>query len=196
MLRAVAVLLAALSVFPACASRGARRAPEFDREQARREVYAAVLRQEYGGPSVERFVINPLVARGDAWGTERLPRLRADTRRDYVQRRGGARIPEDLDAGRRIVWFTDADWGALQVPPTSPGSFLELEERWLAFHAAHPHSAGNMSFSDIGFSADGTQALLHVWTGSAGLSGHGQLVLLERAGAGWRVVERTTTVVA
>lgn len=179
-----------------CASRRAAPAHTFDREAARREVYAAVLRQVYAAPHVERFVIDPLTVGTDAWGTERLKRLAPDTRRDFLRRPGGGRLPENLDAGAPIVWFTEADWKALPVPERDSTSFLGIEDRWTAFHAAQPRSAGKMSFSDVGFGADGRQALLHVWTGSASLSGHGLLVLLERKAAGWTVVDQTGTIIA
>lgn len=43
---------------------------------------------------------------------------------------------------------------------------------------------------------DGRQALVHLMQSHASLAGRGYFVLLERATAGWRVVEESTTVVS
>jgi hypothetical protein len=180
----------------ACASRPVTSTDPFERGMARGEVVAAVLRQLYTSDRVERFVIDPIAQATDAWGRERLPRLAPSTLRDFVARRAGRRLPDPLDAGRPVVWFTDADWNALPLPPDVGGGVLALEERWTSFRRAQPGSAGMMSFSEVGFSSDGRQALVHVWTASAGLSGYGQLILLEREALGWQVVDKTTTVVS
>lgn len=190
------LLLISAALVGGCATRRAGPSSAWDRQDARKQVYAAVLRQVFGGEHRERYVIDPVTSDTGAWGTERLARLSPTTRRDFLSQVAGRRMPEGIDAGLPIVWFSEADWLALPLPAGSGTGFLELEERWLAFHAAHPRSAGLSSFSDVGFSADGTQALLHVWTGTAGLSGYGLLVLLERSASGWTVIDKTETVIA
>lgn len=60
---------------------------------------------------------------------------------------------------------------------------------WETFYARYPGSQGIMGLSRVGFSADGTQALLYLGNQWHWLAGRGYVWLLSRVGGGW-VVER------
>ena len=166
---------------------------DFDRVAATKAVYEAVLRHE-GGPRILRFVVDPAqfplgasldrVTPGD--------RLRADTAADFRRGRPG-RMPRDPAPGLPVHWFTSAEWEAL---PTESGAAYELDAKWYAFHQRFPDSAGHMAFSHVGFSRDGRQALVHMWSGSASLSGAGHFYLLEARAGAWSVVDQVMTVIA
>ena len=54
-----------------------------------------------------------------------------------------------------------------------------------------PQNLGYFSLSEVGFSADGTQALVH-FDHICGLCGHGEDVLLRKVGGRW-VIEATAS---
>jgi hypothetical protein len=167
--------------------------PAIDLEAERKAVYETVLR-EYLDETVERLVIDPNTTPN--WSATDLnppARLRADTKADYRRLPVGS-LPADLDVGVPIVWFDKADWEALQ-PAVRPSGFM-LDTKWSAFHHRFPNSAGWMDLSGVGLSADGRQALVHVWSGSASLAGAGFFFLLEKRAGRWVIVEKTMTVIS
>jgi hypothetical protein len=59
---------------------------------------------------------------------------------------------------------------------------------WEAFNAAFPRSKGILRFSHVGFSKDRAQAIVYVgWTAGLVL-GSGEIFVLQRSGADWRVL--------
>ncbi len=190
-------------------------APAFDREVARRAVFVAVLEQLHRYEDTRRFVVNPTLAPegvelemdadegfarlapADSWmvlpdGRRMLrPGLKdvdAGLLADWVAHTTPTSVPRDLSAALPIEWFTEADWKALRTPSRSANGD-ELDGEWDAFHRLHPHSSGWITLSDVGFSADGSQALLQTTSGRGGLDGSGSWVLLKRVDGRWTVAE-------
>lgn len=59
---------------------------------------------------------------------------------------------------------------------------------WQGFEAAFPQSKGILRFSHVGFSRDRSQAIVYVgWTAGLAL-GSGEVYVLQRGGADWRVL--------
>ena len=58
---------------------------------------------------------------------------------------------------------------------------------WERFYSVYPKATGVIECSRIGFSVDGTQALVYIGRVSHLLAGKGHVVLLERSSGNWRV---------
>ena len=80
------------------------------------------------------------------------------------------------------VPLTEVDEAAL--PPRNPGSY------WQAFYQRFPGSPGIVTFSAVGFSADGRSALVMVDTGCGGLCGDTHYYLLQYLDGRWTVIRR------
>jgi len=193
-------LLTALVVLTACASGARGSAPggradgAFDREAERRAVYEAVLRHA-SHRDVQRYVLEPGAQGGLGYGGGPGGNLPSKARRDTIadlRRRPTRPMPRDLAVGVPVEFLSAAEWDALPVA----GDGFVIDERWKTFRARFPGSAGWMIFTNVGFSADGRQALVHLVQSHASLAGRGHFVLLEHSAAGWRVVEESTTVVS
>jgi hypothetical protein len=64
---------------------------------------------------------------------------------------------------------------------------------WLAYYKQFPGSPGLLTFSRVGFSTDGAQALLYVSSNCGGLCGGGYYVVMERHNGRW-VIEKEINV--
>ena len=64
---------------------------------------------------------------------------------------------------------------------------------WKAFYEKYPGSPGLITFSNVGFNNDGTQALLYVGHGCGGLCGSGHYVLLSKNNGVWKVEKSVMT---
>lgn len=73
--------------------------------------------------------------------------------------------------------------------------WAEIEEvfqnGWEAFYDAYPGSPGILAFSEVGFNADQSQAVVYMMHIRGGLWGGGTLYLLQRRADGWTVTDRT-----
>jgi hypothetical protein len=58
---------------------------------------------------------------------------------------------------------------------------------WAAFYKRFPGSSGIMTFSRVGFSEDGTQALFYVSNQCGGLCGAGMYVVMEKRNGSWSI---------
>ena len=58
---------------------------------------------------------------------------------------------------------------------------------WPAFYKQFPHSQGLLTFSRVGFSADGTQAFFYYGNQCEGLCGVGGYVIMQKQGNSWEV---------
>lgn len=79
------------------------------------------------------------------------------------------------------------------IPDLIPTLTADLEsvlarDGWSAFYETWPDSTGLVRMSRPVLSADRRQALIFVEFRCAGMCGHGDIYLLERIGAGWRIV--------
>ena len=120
-----------------------------------------------------------------------LPDARPDAVADLARYRDAEPISAEIDAGLPVAWFGEPDWRVL--PRKGTGANEENNERWAAFHERFPGSSGWLSFSAVGFSNDGRQAVLHARTASASLDSEGSLVLLEKVGRRWRLRHTVVT---
>lgn len=80
------------------------------------------------------------------------------------------------------------------VSRTSLDSIFRAKgDGWRRFYTRFPGSSGTISLSRVGFSADGTVAVLTVDHVCGFLCGEGHVVRLERRDGRWRVVDSQTT---
>lgn len=64
------------------------------------------------------------------------------------------------------------------------------EKGWPEFDAKHPGAQGIMKLSRVGFSADGTEAVLFVSNVKAALNAEGVIVVLRKQGGAWTVAKK------
>ncbi len=157
-----------------------------------RTVYETVLRSAYvHEPSgvfegTKRFVVDPNYhwRADEGWSHEDRPRgVPQDAWQSwYAASRRGGRLPRDLEPGLPLSWFSNAEFHRL---PESGG----MEMRWPAFHKRFPGSSGHIQLSRIGWSRDGTTALVYGFVGSGSLSASGDLFVLRRTADGWRLMK-------
>jgi hypothetical protein len=62
---------------------------------------------------------------------------------------------------------------------------LGLGKAWDRFYKIYPGSGGLLTFSPVGFSVDGSQAVFAFAIGCGGLCGSGHVILMRRDGSGW-----------
>ncbi len=62
------------------------------------------------------------------------------------------------------------------------------DKYWDAFYKRYPGSSGSISFSAIGYGANGNTALLMVDQGCGSLCGAGHNVVVKREGGRWRII--------
>ena len=169
----------------ACRSRGTAGATAAVTGEDTRAVYEAVLREAYTHDGVKRLVVDPDLhwIGDDMVGLYERPRgVPHDAWRAWITRaRRGGKLPRELTPGVEVHWFTNRE--VLDLP--TDGS---IEAWWPAFHERFPDSSGHIQLSRIGFSADGRSAVVYGWVGSGSLSASGDLFLLRRTEAGWRMV--------
>jgi hypothetical protein len=150
----------------------------------RGSVYETVL-STYCASGAARLVVDPHRIAG--WPTElgiRPPGVAEETRTDFASRPGGA-MPTRLATPRTVIWLSHEAWWAMDPWDTADGGDAR---RWSGFHTRYPDSAGWMRFSDVGFSRDGTEALVHVAISSGPEFTDGWFFVLRRTGREWRVV--------
>ena len=198
-------LAALLPVLAGCAvRRGAgdaspRPSPSSDRGAQEREVYGAVLRAVAAQPDVGALVVDPelpAVGPGDiAVVSGRLSQVRGDTRADYLARTETRRLPADLDPGVPVSRLSAAEFRAMPLPAGTDANG-ENTARWQEFHRRYGASAAWIRLSQVGFSGDGTEAVVHVWTAGSSLGGGGALVVLRRERGAWVVRRRAATAIS
>jgi hypothetical protein len=116
---------------------------------------------------------------------------------DWTAHTAPSPTPTDLDLPLPIGWFTDAEWAALEkLVVTGEGIFNENARLWSAFYAKHPDSTGWIHMTDVGFSPDGTTALIYVVRVAGGLNGSGAWFLLEKRDGTWTVLGQKRTWIA
>lgn len=195
-------LLLALSVdSAACALRKSGGEPvgsRLDREADTKAVYAAILNDLYVrdwlNREVEQWVIDPEVhavvgGRNDLVRS-RIEDARPDTLADFERPRPAGRVPPDFSPGRPVHWFSDADFAAL--PRAGGGEGYG----WTAFHQKFPGSPGHVTLSHIGFSADGTEAIVEPGCWFDSLGGARSIVRLRKVRGSWQVKQRAQTAVS
>jgi hypothetical protein len=197
--RGIALLLVLSLSSAACASRRCCRGParsSFDREAETKAVYVAVLKEVYAkdwlSQAVEQFVVDPdipaVAPGGDELVRMRSGDVRRDTLADFERPRPAGKVPADLAPGRPVRWFTDAEFAALPGSATGHG--------WPAFHDKFPLSGGHITLSQVGFSSDGTEALVYPGRWFDSLGGSKEIVRLRKVGGVWRVTQRVTTMIS
>lgn len=196
----VALLLVLPAASAACSARRYGSGPvgvAFDREAETKAVYAQVLNELYArdwvGREVQQWVVDPEVP-AVIGGRDELVRARVgdanpDTLADYERSRPAARVPADLAPGRPVRWFTRGEFAVL--PKQDGASF-----GWAAFHEKFPGSPGHVTLSRIGFSSDGTEALVQPGCWFDSLGGARSLVRLKKVRGAWRVIQSQQTAIS
>ena len=153
------------------------------------EVMEAVLRAHYLGPRVRSLVIQQELSSrrelgdtttdlGDDVGDEVLLDLERKTR-------GDPQLPPGVDPGVPTVVLSGAWLGYIHETQGWDG--------YRHFNRRFPKSNGLLTLSPVGFSADGTQAVLHVsWTLWPRV-GEGHYHVLAKRDGVWHVVRRVMT---
>ena len=96
-----------------------------------------------------------------------------------------ARLPHDLDPGATVIYVSPRRWRSMR-DDRGDHDWQEHYKRW-------PGSFGRVYVSGIGFSADRTQALLHIGREYGHLAGYGTLVHLAKTDGRWIVMKTTIT---
>ena len=156
------------------------------READVRLVYGAALRAVYSIPRPKLLVIDPDTKPG--WSRkdvgDRVPDARSDTLDDFARQPGKGAVSREIDAGVPLDWLGYADWAR------------RAEASWPGFDRLFPDALGWITFSDVGFSADRSQALLHVHRNGGPRDAEGYLVLLDKEDGSWRVRAKVMTTVS
>lgn len=156
-----------------------------------RRVIEAVLRAHYLGTKTQSLLLRREL---DELPHERDPAtylgdgIHVSTIRDLQRQLSDpGRLPSGLDVGARVpVLVLEPGWWA----------YLEEVHRsavWKHLHGRYPDGGGWLMLSPVGFSEDGTQAVVHVAHVQGYLCGRGHYHLLEKHGEVWRVARRAGT---
>lgn len=176
-----------------CACRTAPPARAIDPDPGtEKAVYEALIREAYVSGDTKMIVLDPrYVSGGDEWNWGQRPAgVPADAWQALLvafRREGG--LPSDVDPGLPVAWLDDDQFGALPAGAS-------IEGRWTAFHDRFPGSSGHVQLSRIGFSRDARTAVVYGFVGSGSLSASGDLFVLRKTSAGWRLVKTHNYVVA
>lgn len=196
----VALLLVLPVASAACSARRFGSGPggvAFDRDAETKAVYAQVLNELYArdwvGREIQQWVVDPEVP-AVVGGRNDVVRAQVgdagpDTLADYERPRPAGRVPTDLVAGRPVRWFTRGEFAAL---PKQDGA----GSGWAAFHETFPGSPGHVTLSHIGFSSDGTEALVQPGCWFDSLGGARSLVRLKKVRGAWRVIQSQQTAIS
>ena len=92
------------------------------------------------------------------------------------------------NVGRPIHWYTHAEFEKNLQAAQARNEGLPLETAWQMVRERWPNWSGWLSLGEVGFSADGSQALVDTGAGFAGLSASWHVVLLVKRGGVWQVV--------
>lgn len=75
------------------------------------------------------------------------------------------------------------------VDKTEIDAVLKQDGWWKDFYKKYPNSQGILSFSRVGFSPDGKQAIFYASNGCGGKCGTGTYVIMEKVDSGWKVAK-------
>ncbi|MEM7011975.1 MAG: hypothetical protein AAF585_10875, partial [Verrucomicrobiota bacterium] len=95
---------------------------------------------------------------------------------DCLMPEGGLASGFDVDWTGEVTGFLTGERG--------PG--------WTGYYQSHPQSKGYVEFSRVGISDDGGQALVYVGHQKGWGEGSGRILLLQRSGASWSIVDHVT----
>ena len=197
-----AALVVLLGFWGGCAGtrQPAAEAVEIDRAAESKAVYEAVLSHMWLGERVENVVLDPMTS-GAAGEHYRLRQefrgVRADTIRDYQAGADRAqRLPTTLDVGRPIHWVTHEAFLREVKAAEAANDGLPLETAWTRLRQRWRGWSGYLSLGNVGFSADGTQALVDTGAGFAGLSASWHVVFLVKQDGVWKVVDSYESAIA
>jgi hypothetical protein len=113
-----------------------------------------------------------------AMHARQLPGLDTSTVRSFVAFNGQVAVVPEL-GDSTLSWVSKKEWRSL----------FDGEDGGSEFFSRHPDSGGVTLLSRVGYSRDGTQALVYV-VRACPLCGEGEYVLLVRANGQWRVWAR------
>ncbi|HYH82911.1 MAG TPA: hypothetical protein VEX86_24165 [Longimicrobium sp.] len=113
------------------------------------------------------------------------PASRGEMVRDFLAKNGaGGAVPSAIPAGAVIRMFPLREIF---------GGSDDFSARWAEFHRRYAPARGYHTLSRPGFDAPRRRAVVATGTVCGGRCGHGEVVLLERVGTGWRIAGRRRT---
>ena len=112
----------------------------------------------------------------------RLPGVDSTAVRDFEARNRSALSLNALKQFKLAVPIVFVSSETLKTLPQT-----DADKYWEEFYRRYPGSSGHIAFSAIGYSADGSLAVLMIDRGCGGLCGHGYIVSVRRSGGKWRV---------
>jgi hypothetical protein len=176
--------------------------PRSDLEAERYAVYSAVIKDMYAEGGVKLLVISRDTGcwtpsdeekvgeerrSVEDYAVKKLPGLKLETVDDFnAEMKECVSLTKRLDIPLKYVFVTDEELKPI-FPKDGKGTW------WPGFYAKFPGSSGLISFSNVGFDRDVTQALVSTARGCGGLCGAGYYVLLEKEGGVWKVRSKTMT---
>lgn len=170
-----------------CACTQAHFASKLDLPSADADVYGAVLdtMSFAGGKRATQLVVidSTCTVQPQDLELDELPGVDHATMSDFQQRNSESRSVEYLSAPALSI-------PVVLVTNQTLHSFLHNgpEPFWAEFYRRYPGSNGSISFSSIGYNADGTVALLVVDRSCATLCGEISDVVVKRERGRWHVV--------
>ncbi len=123
-----------------------------------------------------------------AWLRRQSPAVSPELLDDF--RRQNARsvsLPGPLALPVPVVRVTETELRALE-PRSNPNQW------WEAFYRRFPGSPGSIRLSRVGFSPDGSHALVYMHHGCGGRGGSGAFVILRKQDGEWRIEDRVVRI--
>jgi hypothetical protein len=163
--------------------------PQANPEIEKYAVYAALIKNMYLEEGVKLLVITEATGcvtpsddkETENYFIEKLPELSPETLDDFRhQSRQCRTLSGKFELPVKYVLITGKD---LQ-PLNAEGEIVGF---WQRFYARYPDSSGLLSFSNVGFNREMTQALVSTTRGCGGLCGAGYYVLLRKERGQWIV---------
>jgi hypothetical protein len=157
------------------------------------QIYTAILHELFRESSSGRLIIAGCTQPWAAYGgpgpglgffRDVIPGLDQETIDGLVSETHGRRLPEGLSGALPLHFIEPGDPSCM-----TKGSTVE------EFQSQYPDASGFFSFSPVGISANGQEALVHAWYWCGGRCGNGTLVGLTRVNGDWRVTASARTAV-
>jgi hypothetical protein len=154
------------------------------------EVYAAVVRQMFGGGYAGQWVvINPRIGSVEQCGIDGL--------RDFgVADETFLDFCRNNSAHERLRPLPGLAASQAFLTPEEFSKTFDDRNGWKGFYEKYPGSNGLIGFSSVGFNRAGDEAFLYVGRGCGLLCGEGWRVLLRKGPDGWHVRKKKLTGVA
>lgn len=166
-------------------------------------VYTAVLDATFAGHNAERLIVASTTRKGinrtdlvpGYWSSlSKVEGVDSTTLRDFeTVNLEAASVPALPAAKIPVVLVDDSVFANIQRLPLEGDTarlFGSADRYWHKFYRRFPGSPGSTRFSRIGYSADGTQALVQMDHGCGSLCGAGEFILVAKQDGVWQIANR------